>query len=196
MVKMRNAKNLILEGLMDSIYLLDDDEAWDDIDGSSEGDYAESFDGDEGFGERDDEFADPPRNPLVLLRKIEKAVRLYTEQGLDLALPEAFDMAAALCTAHSDLARSSVFHQRAAKAWGFLEGEDSPTVMRCGIQAGNPLNGGTTVSVNWDTDVGDVPKDLDEDAFEDWLWRRDTSIKATSKSGQAEGLGGPGDRKP
>lgn len=129
-----------------------------------------SFDGNEEFGNEDDEgLGGPPRKPATLLRKIEEAVHSYTNQNLDAALPGAFDMAAPLCVALGDVARVRVFYQRAERAWSVMEGDDSPNTVMNRLRSQEPLEVAAVISNDCETSIEDVPKRLDAAGFEAWL---------------------------
>ncbi|OIW30394.1 hypothetical protein CONLIGDRAFT_714757 [Coniochaeta ligniaria NRRL 30616] len=114
-------------------------------------------------------------DPLWVLRYVDRQVRLYNEQGQDdVGLPRALLDAAQIAIAHGDLARARVFVERAVSRWRVGLGDDSKEVVENRTLAEDPskhrLYG---LSNKWRTTVEDVPRDLDLDDFEDWLWRRD-----------------------
>ena len=125
----------------------------------------------------------PSPDRVRLLQNLEQAHLLYTEEGLDSALPGTHTMAGELCLALGDLARCQVFYQRAERGWSALEGDDSPAAGTSRDRWRDPpLDGATCASGGWETVLEDVPVDLDADAFEAWLWRRDTPNKAGEQS--------------
>ena len=77
-----------------------------------------------------------------------------------------------IAISHSDQARASVFAARAYDARMICEGEDSPETRKMKGLKNNPaghLNIGA--SQQWKTAKGMIPKGLDDDAFEKWLWK-------------------------
>ncbi|KAK4692657.1 hypothetical protein P7C71_g4588, partial [Lecanoromycetidae sp. Uapishka_2] len=73
---------------------------------------------------------------------------------------------------HSDQARASVFAQRGYKARVICEGEDSPETRRMKNLMENPAgHRNFGVSKTWKTAKGLVPKGLEVDEYERWLWR-------------------------
>ena len=74
---------------------------------------------------------------------------------------------------HGDQARASVFAEKGYKSRIICEGEDSLQTLKMKDLMKNPAghrNFGT--STRWKTVKGLVPKGLDTDSFEKWLWRR------------------------
>jgi hypothetical protein len=88
-------------------------------------------------------------------------------------LPRAYYDAFQIAIAHGDQARAKVFAQRAYEARLCCEGEDSPltTRMKCLVArpAGHRLFG---TSNRWKLSEKMVPKTLEGEEFEAWLWRR------------------------
>ena len=82
-------------------------------------------------------------------------------------------------TANGDEARASVFAQRASNAWRVLQGEDGPDMASVKQYADRPrlhqLYGTTT---RWRNAITSIPNDVDEKAFEGWLWRRQHGNKS------------------
>ncbi|KAM0236971.1 hypothetical protein ACHAP5_009211 [Fusarium lateritium] len=114
-------------------------------------------------------------DPKRMLGYVDRQVRLYNEQGPgDVGLPRAFFDAAQITAAHGDLARASVFSQRAAVGWAVIEGEDTLRVLKTKQLARDPSGYDTYgSSAAWRTAVDDIPQDLDLNEFEDWLWKRE-----------------------
>ena len=74
---------------------------------------------------------------------------------------------------HSDQARASVFAQRAYESRVICEGQDNPETQKMKKFMKNPaehLNFGA--STRWKTVKGLVPKGLDPEGSEKWLWRQ------------------------
>ncbi|KAK3303898.1 uncharacterized protein B0T15DRAFT_485695 [Chaetomium strumarium] len=101
--------------------------------------------------------------PLRQLRYMEREIQLYGETGrIDIGVPLAYFDAAQLALAKSDLARGQIFLKRALEGWTDAFGEDCDQVVRYGFLLGDP------------TKMDDVPVNLSPDAFEKWLWKRET----------------------
>ncbi|KAF2788843.1 hypothetical protein K505DRAFT_420843 [Melanomma pulvis-pyrius CBS 109.77] len=116
---------------------------------------------------------------LRTLRFVDERIRLYNEQNPDRSgLPRAYLDAAQIAIANGDLARGRIFAERAVEGWRTSYGSDSKEVIEHGPLARNPakleLYG---LSLKWKTSLDDVPQDLDQDNFEDWLWRREKPKK-------------------
>ncbi|KAF2679583.1 SET domain-containing protein [Lentithecium fluviatile CBS 122367] len=116
---------------------------------------------------------------LRTLRYVDERVRLYNEQGPgNSGLPRAYLDAAQITIANGDLARGRIFAERAVEGWRTACGSDSKEVMEHGSLARNPaklqLYG---LSMKWKTSSDEVPQGLDQNDFEDWLWRREKPKK-------------------
>lgn len=115
--------------------------------------------------------------PLRMLRRVERLIQVYNEQGEhDNWLPRAYFDAAQIAVANGDLARASVFVKKAVDGWTVMGGEDCPQVVEhrplLSDLSGLQVHGWST---KWRTRVEDVPSNLSPEAFEDWLWRRTVS---------------------
>ncbi|KAH8812463.1 hypothetical protein F5884DRAFT_310434 [Xylogone sp. PMI_703] len=111
---------------------------------------------------------------LKMLGYVDQQIRLYNEQGPnDAGLPRAFLDAAQIAIANGDLARARILAERAAIGWTILGGDDSHEVLKYRDLSRDPsdheLYG---MSMKWKTNVDEVPRELNSDEFEDWLWRR------------------------
>ncbi len=74
---------------------------------------------------------------------------------------------------HGDQARAAVFAERGYDARVIGEGEDSPDAKKMKELMRNPRgHRNFGASQKWRTAVGMVPKGLDMDGFEKWLWRQ------------------------
>lgn len=74
---------------------------------------------------------------------------------------------------HGDQARASVFAERGYRSRVMSEGEDCPDTRRSKNLMENPSgHRNFGASKRWKTAKGLVPKGLDTDEFEKWLWRR------------------------
>lgn len=114
--------------------------------------------------------------PLRILQYLDQVVRLNNEHGLcAAALPRAFIHAAQLTAAHGDLARASVFFERAVLGWTPLLGNDSSKVLKARSLSQDPseyeLYG---LSTNWRTTIDEIPEGIDSEMFEERLWKRES----------------------
>ncbi len=74
---------------------------------------------------------------------------------------------------HGDQARASVFAERGYRSRVICEGEYSPETREFKNLMDNPAgHRNFEVSRRWKTAKGLVPKELDTDGFEKWLWRK------------------------
>ncbi|KAF7883425.1 uncharacterized protein EAF02_005345 [Botrytis sinoallii] len=120
--------------------------------------------------------------PLLKLRYVDQQVRLYNELGPnDTGLPRAFYDAAQTSIANGDLARARIFVEKAVRGWTALGGENSPSALQYTALLRNlekhELYG---MSKKWKMAVDEVPTGLEEEKWENWLWRRK---KKTRRSG-------------
>ncbi|EPE24556.1 SET [Glarea lozoyensis ATCC 20868] len=82
-----------------------------------------------------------------------------------------------ICIIHGDQARASIFAQRATKYRVICEGEDSPETINIKSLMKTPTQHASYgASTKWRTAKGLVPKGLDPDDFENWLWREQNSM--------------------
>ncbi|KAF5875110.1 putative set domain-containing protein 5 protein [Botrytis fragariae] len=121
--------------------------------------------------------------PLLKLRYVDQQVRLYNELGPnDTGLPRAFYDAAQICIANGDLARARIFVEKAVRGWSVLWGEDSPSVLQYKALLQNlekhELYG---ISKTWKMAVDEVPTGLEEEKWENWLWRRKKKTRKSKK---------------
>jgi hypothetical protein len=74
---------------------------------------------------------------------------------------------------HGDQARASAFAERGFRSGVMCDGEDSPETQRIKSLRENPTRHRNFGPSNrWKTAKGLVPKGLDTDGFEKWLWRQ------------------------
>lgn len=116
-------------------------------------------------------------HPQQHLQRVYSVVRLLeAEQVLDARLPRAYYDAFQIVIAHGDQARAKVFAERAYAARLCCEGTDSPTTARMKLLSqnskGHQLYGR---SKRWNQKRSQVPKDLTDAEFEEWLWKRSTT---------------------
>lgn len=118
-------------------------------------------------------------SPLRILHYVDQQVRLYNEQGPgDPGLARAFFDATQITIANGDLARGVVFAEKAVSAWRATQGNDSKQVIEYEPLAQDPTKHSLYhtmygMSMKWKTTVDEKPRELGEEEFEDWLWRRE-----------------------
>jgi hypothetical protein len=128
----------------------------------------------------DDQIGDPIkmfRNPAASLADCHLMLQVLDEEyGRGLAgalLARLYYDAFQVCIAHGDQARALVFAERAYEARVVCEGEDSPLTQKMKSLTRNPaghLSFGVA-SKKWKTSKSQVPKGLNANGFENWLWR-------------------------
>ncbi|KAK6336449.1 hypothetical protein TWF696_002002 [Orbilia brochopaga] len=113
-------------------------------------------------------------SPVQALHHTHKLLNLLDEEGFaDASASRAYYDAFQIAIMHGDKARATVFAERAASTRLILEGEDSPTVQEMERLARNPSHHATYgYSTKWKTSADAIPRELDKDAFERWLWRK------------------------
>ncbi|OBT60796.1 hypothetical protein VE03_09899 [Pseudogymnoascus sp. 23342-1-I1] len=113
--------------------------------------------------------------PVQKLRLVDRQITLYNEQGAnDAGLPRAFLDAAQIAIANGDLARASIFAEKAMLGWAVLGGDDSSNVLTNKALSKDPSKHGLYGhSMKWKTAVNDTPSGLDPAEFDNWLWRRE-----------------------
>ncbi|KAF5021929.1 hypothetical protein F66182_6032 [Fusarium sp. NRRL 66182] len=111
--------------------------------------------------------------PLQALHKVQRVLRLLKEEGIaDTAVSGAYYDAFRIAVAHKDLARAKVFAERASSARMAIEGHDSTEVRRLKRLVKKPAQHRSHgVTSQWKSATKDVPQDLGDKEFEDWLWR-------------------------
>ncbi|KAF7955659.1 hypothetical protein EAE96_004585 [Botrytis aclada] len=116
------------------------------------------------------------RFPLQALRYMDQTVQLLTgkEMGVKL-LGGLFAEASKMHIGHGDLARGRIMAEKATPYLVICNGSDSPQVLENQHRANHPsMNAYYGLSSqDWATSVNDIPANLDPNAFEDWLWRRE-----------------------
>jgi hypothetical protein len=118
--------------------------------------------------------------PLRTLRYVDQQVRLYNEQGPeDVGLPRAFLDASQIAIANGDLARGRIFMEMALSGWQTSSGDDSTKVIEHRTLAQDPskhelygISKRIGIPMKWSTKVDEVPRGLEPNDFEDWLWKR------------------------
>ena len=115
------------------------------------------------------------------LRHLRQKVNLIEEMGLwDVRLMHLFDAAFWNLTSHGDVARASVFAARVIRLWTLRAGIDHPETAKAERQGNNVTKHVEygRLSMAWRTSEDDIPEDLPEADFEDWLWRQSTEAES------------------
>ncbi|KAM0553375.1 hypothetical protein ACHAPJ_007389 [Fusarium lateritium] len=112
-------------------------------------------------------------SPLVSLHGMRKVLQLLKSEGIaSAAVSRAYDLATQIATTHGDLARAKVFMERTLSTNVALEGEDSPDVQKTKQLIGDPSQHICFgFSTKWASAIEDIPQNLDDNDFENWLWR-------------------------
>jgi hypothetical protein len=114
-------------------------------------------------------------SPLQTLGYVDQQVRLYNQQGPDDAgLPRDFLDAAQIAIANGDLARGRIFVEKFVSGWCTAHGDDNSEVIKNETVARDPSKHELhVISMKWKTTVDEVPRGLEPNDFEDWLWKRE-----------------------
>jgi len=111
--------------------------------------------------------------PPGCLRKTRDMLRLLREEGMGgSTIPRVYYDAFQVAIANGDQARAQVFAKRWYESRVVVEGEDSEDAVRDKGLIDRPSSHrlyGTTMK--WKQAVFRVPSGLNEEAFENWLWR-------------------------
>jgi hypothetical protein len=112
-------------------------------------------------------------SPGKVLRNCKTLMGIYEDEGIkdDRLSRLYFDMFQVV-NMHGDLARASVWAKKYCEEKKRSAGRDSVDLLEMMPFVKDPAKHGSFGSTkNWKTGVKDVPKDLDKEAFEKWLWR-------------------------
>jgi hypothetical protein len=113
-------------------------------------------------------------NPDRCLEDVHTLLALLEAENIsDARVPRAYYDALQIAIAHGDQARAKVFAQRAYEARLCCEGDDSPLTARMQSLVARPADHrlfGT--SSRWRLSEKMIPKTLEGEEFETWLWRR------------------------
>lgn len=114
-----------------------------------------------------------PDDALAACHSLAELLKEEYDVSVGVRLARLYYDAFQICITHGDQARASVFATLAYESRVVCEGEDSPAVGRMKGFMANPKshrNFGT--SKRWRTEKTMVPKSLDDEAFDQWLWRQ------------------------
>lgn len=113
--------------------------------------------------------------PEKVLNDCHALLEIYQqEQIYDLRLPRLYYDAFQISAMHSDQARARLFAKRSREAREVCEGLDSAEVKNLkGLEEKPSSFENFGVTKKWKSAVDDVPSNLDDDAFERWLWKEE-----------------------
>jgi hypothetical protein len=126
----------------------------------------------------DEAIGDPRRVrhlPERALADCRALLGVYRDEAIfDLRLPRLYYDAFQIAAMHADAARASVFAKACADARAVCEGEDSEEVKRMREFQAKPAGfDNWAATKKWASNVKDVPKNSNDQAFEKWLWKED-----------------------
>lgn len=114
-------------------------------------------------------------SPAKVLADARKLLAIFREEGIDDdRLPNLYWDVFQIVIMHGDQARASEYARHYVDLKTLSEGPDSANVEKTRSYITQPAthkNFGETK--DWESSIGDIPKGLDEVAFEKWLWRAD-----------------------
>lgn len=114
------------------------------------------------------------------LRHLRQKVNVHAEMNLwDVRLMQPFEAAFGILVRHGDAARASVFATRVVRLYTLRVGADHPETERAEHQRKDIIKNAEygRHSMAWQTSESDVPEDLGQADFEDWLWRQSTKVE-------------------
>jgi SET domain len=116
-----------------------------------------------------DSVTERPESVLAYCREL---LSLYEMEAItDPRVARVYFDAFQICVKHSDQARASVFAQKAYETRLYLEGEDSPDTQRMKFFMVNPAGHmAFGLSQRWKQLKEEVPKNVDTQEFDQWLW--------------------------
>ena len=116
--------------------------------------------------------------PLICLHDAHTLLCMLEEECIgDARVARLYYDALQIAIANGDQARAKVFAERAYTVRVTLEGEDSPETTKLKGLLENPAGHRLyRTSMSWKQALKKVPQGLDDQEFEDWLWRKKTSV--------------------
>ena len=115
--------------------------------------------------------------PLKALQNVQRLLQLFRSEGIQNAsVPRAYYDAFQIAITHGDQARAKIFAERARSNRILVEGHDSPTVEKLQRWIDCPTQHNSYgYSEKWKSTTKDVPENLNDELFENWLWRKTPS---------------------
>ncbi|KAK0631394.1 hypothetical protein B0T14DRAFT_532178 [Immersiella caudata] len=114
------------------------------------------------------------RSPLAMLHALREGLRLVEKEELGITtLARLYRDVVDILLANADVARASVFAKKERALRVVMEGEDGTRTTELKGVMERPRDNMRFGYRSWDwlSDVSEVPKGLEEEAFESWLWR-------------------------
>lgn len=118
-------------------------------------------------------------SPTRSLAEAQRLLELLKIENIsDARLPRAYYDAFQIVISHGDLARAKVFAKQAYETRLVCEGSDSPEVRRLKALMETPAKHKIyrALSNRWQTKVKDVPKEVETEELDAWLWKRSESL--------------------
>jgi hypothetical protein len=114
-----------------------------------------------------------PRRVLADGRQL---LALYRDEGIrDDRLPNLYFDLFQVCNMHSDVARASAFAEEYCLLKRVSEGPESTAVEEVMAYVRDPASHGSSGKTrDWVSCLGDIPRGLDRESFEKWLWREES----------------------
>ncbi|KAF2477434.1 SET domain-containing protein [Lindgomyces ingoldianus] len=104
--------------------------------------------------------------PLQALHNVRKLLALLDNEGFaDASVPRAYYDAFQIAITHGDMARASIFAERAASNRIMERYAKDPSEHSAYGYTGK-----------WRTEMVDIPSGLDKDAYEGWLWKEEQNL--------------------
>lgn len=114
------------------------------------------------------------------LKHLRQKVNVHEDMNLwDVRLMQPFEEAFRILVGHGDAARASVFAMRVVRLYTLRVGVDHPLTVIAERQRMD-ITKSTEYgrhSMAWETSEADVPGDLSDARFEDWLWRQSAKVE-------------------
>jgi hypothetical protein len=133
----------------------------------------------------DDAIGDPDtatERPGIALAHCRELLSLYEMEAItDPRVARVYYDAFQICITHGDEARASIFAQKAYETRLYLEGEDSPDTQKMKSFMANPADHmAFGLSESWEQSKEAVPKNVDAQEFDRWLWLQANSTDDNS----------------
>jgi len=112
-------------------------------------------------------------SPAKVFKNCKKLQDIYDAEGIkDDRLPNLFYDCFQILNMHGDQARASAFAKKYCAQKSIAEGLDSVDVLEMMPFIKDPSKHGSYGSTkDWKSSMNDLPKGLDAEAFDKWLWR-------------------------
>ncbi|KAG6095254.1 hypothetical protein E4U30_002606 [Claviceps sp. LM220 group G6] len=121
--------------------------------------------------------------PLRALGYVDAQTRLLNELYQEgSGFPFSYQFATPMAFIRGDLARARIFAQRALSSFVTIQGSDGEEPIEYADMIKNPEDHSKRYPYpkDWKTSVDDVPKGLEPEEFENWLWKREARKLTTA----------------